>query len=248
MLPIAYFLLPDKFNGNQRAELLRQAIFKLNGTGAVVTNLVMDNCPVNYSSYRSLGCTFSKKYDNLNTATDLTNIQGKHVLAMFDPPHLIKLIRNALGHWNTIIDWNNQLVNWNHIVQLHNYQIKNGFKLANKLSKKHIEFKKNSMKVKLATQTISRSVAAALLTMKDSNDNNFAKVQPTIDYLLCFDELFDVMNSHSLSNQFSKAPLQPKNEKQWNSLFTRCSSYICNLKTTSGKSVLYSKRSAAFLG
>ena len=50
-IPPACFLLPDKFNGNKRAELLRQAAFKLNSTGAVLTNIVMDNCPVNYKKF-----------------------------------------------------------------------------------------------------------------------------------------------------------------------------------------------------
>lgn len=247
-VPIAYFLLPDKFKGRNRAELIRQAVYKLNDTGAVITNIVMDNCPVNYSTYKSLGCEFSRKYEDLDTSTELKNTKGKSILALFDAPHLLKLVRNALGHWHTIIDWNNQPIEWNLIVSLHKHQVENKLKLANKLSKQHIDFQKNSMKVKFATQTISRSVADALDTMQELNVDGFQNVKPTIEYLKIFDTLFDLMNSHYLSQRYSKAPLQPKNEEEWNTVFVRSASYICNLKTKTGKPVLKSERYAAFLG
>jgi hypothetical protein len=90
-LPIAYFLLPDGFKSDSRAELLRQALQKLNETGAIVTNIVMDNCPVNYSTFRKLGCTLSRTFQELDTCTDVKNNLGKYVMALFDPPHLSKL-------------------------------------------------------------------------------------------------------------------------------------------------------------
>ena len=90
-LPVAYFLLPDSFASQKRAELLRMCIYKLNCTGAIVTNIVMDNCPVNYATFKSLGCKLSHSYQDLNTSTDIKNNMGKFVLALFDPPHLAKL-------------------------------------------------------------------------------------------------------------------------------------------------------------
>ena len=53
-VPVGYFLLPDAFTSEKRAELLRNCIYHVNTTGAVVTNLVMDNCPVNYATFRRL--------------------------------------------------------------------------------------------------------------------------------------------------------------------------------------------------
>ena len=60
-------------------------------TGAVVTNIVMDNCPVNYATFRSLGCKLSRNYRELNTSTDIKNNMGHFVMALFDAPHLAKL-------------------------------------------------------------------------------------------------------------------------------------------------------------
>jgi hypothetical protein len=50
-LPVAYFLLPDSFPSQKRAELLRVCLYKLNCTGAIITNLVMDNCPGGYNGF-----------------------------------------------------------------------------------------------------------------------------------------------------------------------------------------------------
>ena len=61
-VPVGYFLLPDAFSSEKRAELLRNCIFHVNTTGAIVTNLVMDNCPVNYATYRRLYHLYSTLY------------------------------------------------------------------------------------------------------------------------------------------------------------------------------------------
>jgi len=48
-----------------------------------------------------------------------------------------------------------------------------GLNLANKLTAKHMAWKKNVMKVKLAAQTLSSSVADALEFFKNSKDLNY---------------------------------------------------------------------------
>lgn len=48
-----------------------------------------------------------------------------------------------------------------------------GLNLANKLTATHMEWKKNIMKVKLAAQTLSSSVADALEFFQSSNDIAF---------------------------------------------------------------------------
>ena len=73
-LPIAYFLIGDGFKAATRSDLIRQCIYKLNITGAIVTNVVMDNCPVNYATFRSLGCKLSRNYQILDTATDILTL------------------------------------------------------------------------------------------------------------------------------------------------------------------------------
>jgi len=104
------------------------------------------------------------------------------------------------------------------------------------------------MKVKLAVQVLSKSVANALLTMSEMKVQNFEDVHATVEYLQTFDSLFDIMNSRTLREQLGKAPLKQLNEKEWKSVFQSAIGYICNLKTKDGKPVLRSTRYAAFLG
>ena len=147
-----------------------------------------------------------------------------------------------------MIDWNNNEIQWQHIIDLYEFQKGHGFTLANKLTKQHIMFEKNPMKVKYAVQVLSQSVANALLTMCDLKNPKFVNVHATVEYLKTFDCIYDIMNSRSLFQKFGKAPLQDKNEMEWKSVFTKTVSYICNLRTKNGKLVLYSNRYATFLG
>jgi hypothetical protein len=109
-------------------------------------------------------------------------------------------------------------------------------------------YEKNQMKVKLAVQVLSQSVANALLTMCELKIPNFENVHATVEYLKLFDSLYDIMNSRTLEQQFGKAPLQERNEENWKSVFEKAISYISELKTKDGKSVLHSSRYASFLG
>lgn len=54
-----------------------------------------------------------------------------------------------------------------YIIKLYELQQKFGLILANKLSSAHIDFKKQIMKVKIATQTLSSSVADAIDFCRD---------------------------------------------------------------------------------
>ena len=65
------------------------------------------------------------------------------------------------------------MIEWKYIVELYEYQKLHGFRLANKLTKQHVMFEKNQMKVKLAVQVLSKSVANALITMSEMKIEKF---------------------------------------------------------------------------
>ena len=157
-------------------------------------------------------------------------------------------MRNALGSWKTLIDGKNNVIRWQHIVDLYEYQKNNGFTLANKLTKQHVMFEKKPMKVKYAVQVLSQSVANALLTMSELKQEKFENVEATVEYLTTFDSIYDIMNSRSLQDKFGKAAVQEKNEKNWKANFEKTAAYICTLKSNTGKPVLQSERYATFLG
>ena len=157
-------------------------------------------------------------------------------------------MRNALGSWKTLIDGTNNVIRWQHIVDLYEYQKNNGFTLANKLTKQHVNFEKNPMKVKYAVQVLSQSVANALLTMSELKHEKFQNIDATVEYLKTFDSVYDIINSRSLQDKVGKAAVQEKNEEHWKSIFEKTTAYICSLKSNTGKPVLQSERYATFLG
>ena len=79
---------------------------------------------------------------------------------MLDVCHMLKLIRNMLGMQN-IFDGNDRIIKWEYIDHLFKLQEK-GLRLGNKLKQEHVNWKKNIMKVCLAAQVISGSIADSL--------------------------------------------------------------------------------------
>jgi hypothetical protein len=78
---------------------------------------------------------------------------------------MLKLAQNALAEYQQF-KCGDEIIDWNYINLLHVYQEKLGLKFANKLSKTHVQYQNNRMKVKLAAQTLSSSVADALQLLK----------------------------------------------------------------------------------
>jgi hypothetical protein len=70
---------------------------------------------------------------------------------------MIKLVRNTLGEKGIIFDDNNDPILWDYIKKLHELQDAEGLHLANKVKALHVNFYKQKMKVRLATQVLSRS-------------------------------------------------------------------------------------------
>ena len=111
---------------------------------------------------------------------------------------MFKLAQNALADLKSFIDSENNLISWKFLSSLHTIQETEGFRMANKLSKKHLQFEKNKMNVALAAQTLSSSVADVIdflaLSMKLKE---FQDSQPTVKFIRTIDRLFDLPNSRN---------------------------------------------------
>jgi hypothetical protein len=105
------------------------------------------------------------------------------------------------------------------------------------------------MKVALAAQTLSRSVADALDFCNDSLKlPEFKHCEATSKFIRHVDVLFDIMNSRSPFGKGSKSPMRLSNEHQWSEVFDSCEKYISQLKTEDGKLLINSARKTAFIG
>lgn len=136
-------------------------------------------------------------------------IHGVTIIHCFDPPHLIKGIRNNLmtktlrhrithqwsasgpGRSKKCKRTSYRYAKWEHIDRLYRLNLQGSTKL--KLSPEHISPKKYKMKVSYATQVLSRSCGELMHRYADnqllSRDHS-----DTGDVLLFFNNLFDSMN------------------------------------------------------
>ena len=95
---------------------------------------------------------------------------------------------------------------------------------------------------------MSKSVANSLQVLIEIGTSGFEDALATAEFLECFDTCFDMMNSKFAFFHGSKAPISINNEAEWKSNIKNCREYIFGLKMLDGKSVLDSKRKAAFIG
>ncbi|KAJ8004332.1 hypothetical protein DPEC_G00158020 [Dallia pectoralis] len=76
-----------------------------------------------------------------------------------DPCHMLKLLRNVFSTIEVLVREDGQQIRY--IEELHKLQ-KEGLRLGNKLKMAHIQWRNQKMKVNLAAQLFSSSVADAL--------------------------------------------------------------------------------------
>lgn len=71
---------------------------------------------------------------------------------------MLKLIQNVINRVKLFYDANGNSIEWKYFEE-HKLQETEGLHLSNKLRTKHITFNKNKIKIKLASQLLSMSVA-----------------------------------------------------------------------------------------
>lgn len=208
-------------------------------------SLTCDGTSTNLNTLEKLGCNFTLS-EHEKPITFFKHPQNKsNIYAIMDPCHMIKLCRNAFA--DTEMTSSSGPISFNFVKNLHFHQQEIGFKYANKLSRIHIYYYNKKMKVCLATQTISSSVADAIYYLKLSGHPLFRGSEATIEFIRVFDRLFDLMNSRSAYGKGCKSPLSLQNKDDWLGVFKESEDYIRNLRLD-GKLVTSSKRKMFALG
>ena len=129
--------------------------------------------------------------------------QSFRAYVIFDVCHMLKLMRNLLGHYKVIAHTERDqtlYIKWEYIDYLNSIQEDLGFNFANKLKKKHLCWEKHKMNVKLAAQTLSASVASAIKFLHDEALlMEFQGSEATCEFIKQIDLAFDLMNSRNSS-------------------------------------------------
>ncbi|KAL4127076.1 hypothetical protein QTP88_011274 [Uroleucon formosanum] len=251
-IPVGYFLI-NHINSSQKSELVSHCIDVLTKTGVTIVSLTFDGCPTNINMVKILGCGLYA--DNFNTSFKVDGVANT-ISIIPDPAHMVKLIRNAFGEKRQFIDMDGGVIDFEYINKLLILQEDEGCHLANKLKEQHVFYSRQKMKVKLATQLLSRSVSEALTFCRDKLElPAFKDSGPTIKFIKYFNDAFDILNSRSI-NQYGKSKaICKKNIIEIKEFYEEFSNYIKKLKLVENKNgqithvlILKSARKNGFLG
>ncbi len=130
------------------------------------------------------------------------SVDGIRVFCLWDPPHLIKNIRNNWLHHGFALDGDE--ITWGILEDLYAYDSRQEIRLCCRLTKKHVHLPPfASMRVRFTTQVLSHSVAVGIKTLADikgltgQHQQNFLAAARFCEN---FNGLFDCFNSKQLKD------------------------------------------------
>ncbi|KAG5869148.1 hypothetical protein JTB14_031129 [Gonioctena quinquepunctata] len=144
----------------EKANIVREGLKKLHEVGITVTSVTCDGPSAHFTMAKHLG---GEVYDIVNLKPYFEHpITKSKVFIIFDACHMLKLVRNNWARCRVFVNSKGESIDYKYIEMLHRIQEEEKCSLGNRLRKGHIEWRRQKMKVNLAAQTLSSSVADAL--------------------------------------------------------------------------------------
>lgn len=226
--PVGYFFTSGTMKRTQMKDTLYECLDRLKTIGLDVKAFVCDQGSNNRSLVNFLGVSEEKPYFIYKT---------KKYFVLYDPPHLIKNVRNNFHLHGFYHDKDE--IEWGCIREFYDLDTSNcELRTASKLKDKHIYLPPfTKMKVKLATQVLSNSVASGMQFYLDAGLMTCAHTKPTIKFVKFFDKLFDTFNSTSqFSDHEFRVALSDKSP-HW-AFWEEAKTYLKNLTSRADKKYL----------
>ncbi|KAB0801097.1 hypothetical protein PPYR_05451 [Photinus pyralis] len=200
--PIAYAFSEHSMAQSVLVKMIKEIISQSQSIGLNVVATICDQGLTNMAAINQLIKYSQNKYSRRNEEYRGSGfeVNGKEVIPIFDPPHLLKGIRNNLLNKTCVFNMDDNVykAKWRHFVDLYEKDDPNeDLKMCNKLTDYHLKTEKIfKMKVSIAAQTFSHRVGVFF---------NFAinhKILPeecrATQHLAFFmDKLFDSVNGQS---------------------------------------------------
>lgn len=245
-LPLGYFLI-DGMSGEERANIINDCLHRLHDSGVHTISLTCDGPSCNFSMMRALGATMSVQ--GMNPSFPHPADPSQTVNVVLDVCHMVKLLRNAFADGGVFQTGDGKKIRWQYIEELNKLQEEEGLRLGNKLRMAHIEWRKQKMKVNLATQVFSRSVADALeYCNKELNLPQFEGCEETVEFIRKIDGAFDVLNSRNPLGKGLKAPMKTTNQERTKNILQSAEEYLLGLKDGGGTPMHCGPRRTAIIG
>ena len=245
-VPVAYFFI-DGLSGKERANLIKVCLKKLHDVGIDIISLICDGPSCHFAMLRALGAHLN--LPNIRPYFLHPLDKQKKIHIFLDVCHMLRLIRNTLGDGGILLDKDGNKICWAYLIELQKLQEKEGLRLGNKLKLSHIQWWQQKMKVNLAAQTFSASVADAIDYCRDTLKlPQFQGSEATVKFIRTFDHLFDILNSRNLCARGFKAALRKSNKSSWEPFIDEAREYIIGLKNTLGDPMYTTRRKTGFVG
>ena len=161
---------------------------------------------------------------------------------------MLKLARNALGDKEIFYTDGGETISWYYIKELFNVQQSDILHLGNKLKNVHIKWHNQKMKVAVAAQTLSSSVAAGMMYLRSLKLKQFEKCEQTAEFIQNINDIFDILNTKSKFGKKFKSPLTLKNFMELQSYLQHIISYLKELKDVDGTKLVNGPRKTFILG
>ena len=245
-IPCGYFFV-DGLDGSERANLVKLCLEKLHDVGVIVTSLTCDGPSFHFTMLTELGAQVQPP--NLQAYFFHPLDLSKKIYVLLDVCHMLKLVRNTLGDGGILMDKNGNKIYWQFVANLQKLQEEEGLRLGNKLKLAHIQWRQQKMKVNLAAQLFSSSVADAIdycrtvLKLKQ-----FQGSEATVKFIRVIDRLFDILNSRNPCAKGFKSALCVNNKHAWQPFLEMAFEYLLHIKNASGQLMYTTRRKTGFVG
>jgi len=192
--PLAYFFVKGSVKPVILGRLLHDCLAKLEDIQLFPIAVICDQGPTNRCYLETL--------ENVSVSQPFLFHGCKKVYVIYDPPHLLKNIRNNFRKHDFVLGSgdNRQNVSWNHVKEFYEFDRNLPIRMAPRLTDKHLDMPPfASMRVNLAAQVLSHSVAAGIQTLchlgkLDKNAEHTAK------FIDMFDKIFNSCNSRTIKS------------------------------------------------
>jgi Transposase protein len=173
-----------------------EAIDRLEERDVRILAVVSDGAAANRSFYKL--CNKNAKGTQWYTENIFAKDEERPLYFVCDVPHLLKTARNAFAnsgsHKKSRLLWKNgKQIEWYHAIKTFQADLNPSFRTLTRITHDHLYLTPTSlMRVKLAAQVLSKSMATAMakLVGKEASE--------TVNFIKIFDKFFDVLNTRHL--------------------------------------------------
>lgn len=228
--PIGFYFI-NTLKTSEKMLLIITALKFLAEIDVKVCVITFDGLSTNVTSMEFLGASF--RLDNLRPYI-ISPIDNSKIFILFDPPHMLKLMRNLIGAERLLFDRHGGKIEWKFYENLEKCRVDNGL-VTHKVTKKHLNWTDNKMNVGLAAQLLSNSVASSMRYLLERNDPHFEGSNATIEFTERLNHMFDVLNSREGKSRMEfKSPLSPANINMTFVYIDDCIDYLKKLRSSEG--------------